>query len=401
VPGPAFRVALSVSPFTELLTRYGVAFSDQRSRATTPEALQRLFVAHGANEVFVRIGTTTTYRTGLGDHSLVHGLERARLAKDLGLPLNPELGLFNIYGDGRCQPSPDLSSDPELNRRPWTSLSLDEMTLALNRYGARTAREILDTGVTVRIWDIGNEVDFGVAGVAPRPMGGACDDTAGGPGWYRAPDGVDRSIGTMSLSTLLQLPQATRIAWLQLHVWPYEARMLAAVASGIRSIDPHARFSTHVSGVTAVQAAQAVAFYRAMRSGGFFPDELGFSFYPSGSDSPPDRLAAFKETVAAVHRAFRRPVFIAEFAYPAQPITQGPFTGWNHVLTNYPFTEQGQANLLRDLTAWGRTAGVSGIRPWAPETIVPAWEPFALFSRSGTLASARPALDAIERGLEP
>ncbi len=384
------------------MLRYGITFSDQRSTATTPEALQRLFVAHGANEVFVRIGTTTTYRTGFGDHSLVHGLERARLAKALGLPLNPELGLFNIYGDVRCQPAPAFTDDLELSAsRPWTSLPLDEMTHALRRYGAATAREILATGVTVRIWDIGNEVDFGVAGIAPRPANGDCDDTAGGPGWYAAPDGVDRAIGTMSISTLIQLPQAARIAWLQIHVWPYEARMLAAVASGIRSIDPHARFSTHVSGVTAVQADQAVAFYRAMRSGGFFPDELGFSFYPSGSNSPPDRLGAFKETVTAVHRAFGRPVFIAEFAYPAQPVTQGPFAGWNHAQANYPFTERGQANLLRDLTAWGRTAGVSGIRYWAPETIVPAWEPFALFSHSGTVATARPALDAIARGLEP
>ena len=65
------------------------------------------------------------------------------------------------------------------------------------------------------------------------------------------------------------MPEAQRITWLRTHLWPHEARMLAAVAEGIRSVDPQARFSTHVSGVSSVLPAQAVAFYKAMRDAGF------------------------------------------------------------------------------------------------------------------------------------
>ena len=82
----------------------GVAFTDGKLTAHTPAELQRLFASHGANEVYARISTTQRYAVGVGDHSMDRGLERARMAKEIGLPMNPELGLFKTYGDVRCQP---------------------------------------------------------------------------------------------------------------------------------------------------------------------------------------------------------------------------------------------------------------------------------------------------------
>src|SRR5581483_3401803 len=148
VAGPAmaqrdFRVSLSVSPFTVILLRTGATFSDGKMTASTPEELQRLFMKHGANEVYARIGTRRAYSVGFGDHSLNKGLERARMAKSLGLPFNPEIGLFSIYGDVRCQPSPDFRDYPELKvPGAWTSLKLDQMLTVLRAYGAMVARDI-------------------------------------------------------------------------------------------------------------------------------------------------------------------------------------------------------------------------------------------------------------------
>jgi len=402
-PGPvpaSFRDSLSVSPFTELVLSTGLVFTDGIDTARTTEEVQRLFMAYGANEVYARIATTRTHTVGFGDHSLTRGLERARLAQSLGVPYNPELGLFNIYGDVSCQPPPDFHDYPQLQLPgPWPSLAVDQMVPILRSYGAIVAREILDTGVRVRIWDLGNEVELGAAGVAPQPLPGACDDTAGGPGWYRAPDGVDPAIGQMSVLNLLNMTEEPRIAWLQAHIWPHLSRLLAAVAEGIRSVDAGARFSTHVSGVSAVLPTQAAAFFQAMKDGGYFPDELGFSFYPSSSSQPADRLQAFKDTVTAVHTQLAQPVFIAEFGYPAETVREGAFSSWNFALAQYPLTPQGQADLLRHLASWGSGAGVSGIRPWAPETAVPGWMPFALFGLEGKTAVARPGLGAIAEGL--
>ena len=315
IPAQDFRVSLSVSPFTEMvLEAGGTTFADRKMTATTVEGVQRLLMGHGANEVYARIATTQRYRTGAGDHSMDRGLERARLAAKLGLPFNPELGLFNIYGDIRCQPPPDFSDYPEIELPgPWASLTLDQMTAALRAYGATAARQIVETGAQVRIWDLGNEVEFGVAGVAVTPMPGNCDDTAGGAGWYRAPDAIDAAIGKMTFQTLMQLPDSKRAAWLEEHVWRYQAKLFATVAEGIREVDAKARFSTHVSGMAVMQPLVSVAFFQAMRAGGFDVDELGFSYYPTASPYPMDRLQAFKDMAARAHRELERPVFIAEF----------------------------------------------------------------------------------------
>jgi len=393
-----FRIAVSLSPFIELEIQNGITFTDGKTTAHNPEELQRLFENHGANEVYARIATTQRYRTGFGDHSMDRGLDRARTAKALGLPFNPELGLFNIYGDVRCQPSPDFSDYPQIKvPGEWTSLKLEEMLPILRSYGAIAAKQILDTGVKVRIWDIGNEVEFGMAGVAVQPLPEGCDDTAGGKGWYRGPDKVDPEIGKKSVFDLAKMPEAERISWLQKHLWPYEAQMFAAVVAGIRSVDPDARFSTHVSGITSVLPALALAFYKAMNDGGFAPDELGFSYYPTSSRNPPDRLQAFKDMATGVHQALHRPVFIAEFSYPAARMESGFI--WNDAINGYPLTPEGQANFIRDLVAWGTKAGLlSGMRPWAPELVVGGWGPMSFFTLDGKAATARPSLDAIREG---
>lgn len=396
---PPFRVSVSVSPFAETVFSAGIVYTDGRSTARSATELQRLFQNHGANEVYARIATSQKYRGGSGDHSMNRGLERARIAKELDLPFNPELGLFGVYGDIRCQPPPDFSDYPAIKTpAPWSSLTIGQMASALRAYGALAADQILATGVKVRIWDLGNEVEFGTAGVAVQPMPNACDDTAGGHGWYRAPDRVDPEIGQMSMLKLMQMPEETRIAWLEAHLWPHEAKLLAAVASGIRSVDPSARFSTHVSGLTAVRPAQAAAFYKAMRDGSFAVDEMGMSYYPTSSDGPSDRLQAVKSTVEALYQETGKPVFIAEFAYPSKIMT-GPFP-WNEALRGYPQTAGGQAAFLRDFVSWGAATGmISGIRPWAPDLATLPWGPMSLFSIAGRTATAKPALDAIVEGL--
>ena len=195
----------------------------------------------------------------------------------------------------------------------------------------------------------------------------------------------------------MKMPEAQRIAWLQMHLWPHEAKILAAVAEGIRSVDPHARFSTHVSGITSVLPAQAVAFYKAMWDGGFAADELGVSYYPTGSANPPDRLQAFKDMATLAQRELHRLVFVTEFGYPSEKMKSGFI--WNDAVKGYPLSPEGQANFIRDLVAWGVGTGVlSGFRPWAPDIPGTPWGPMSFFEIDGKVAIARPALNAIMEG---
>lgn len=241
----------------------GISFSDSKVAATILEELQQLYVAHGAAELYARINTRRVHPGGPANHSLERGLEKARLAKRLGVPFNPELGLFRTYGDIRCKTPPDCSNYSEIEApSPWMSLSTDQIVPLLRKYGAVVARQILETGVIVNVWNLGNEVEFGAAGVAVAPVPGAdaCAEEEG-PDWYRPPDAIDTAIGEQNVASIMRLPGPERIRWLQLHQWPHLARILSAVADGIRSVDSEARFSTHGSGYLSVRPALGLAFY--------------------------------------------------------------------------------------------------------------------------------------------
>ncbi|MFB9318278.1 glycosyl hydrolase 53 family protein [Cryptosporangium minutisporangium] len=371
-----------------------MSFTDGRRVARTVDQMQQLFVAHGSTEVFARIATRRSAASGDAEHGFARGLERARLARRLRLPFNPELGLWAVYGDIAYQPEPDFRDYPGLGpAAPWTSLTIDQMLPVLRRYGAVVATQVLSTGATVNVWDLGNEIEFGMAGVAIR---GAVTEADG---WtYAPPNAVDPAIGQMDFGALLAMTEPDRIAWLRAHLWPHLGRMLAATAAGIRSVHRTAKFSAHTSTIAAGSPTLSSAFWSAMRTAGFLPDELGTSFYPTSYDYG-DRMATFKTLATTLRTTFGKPVFVAESGYPSA--TMSPPYAWNSPLPGYPISPQGEANFFRDLVAWGAGSGpLSGVRPWAPDYCVGGWQPMSFFTVSGATATAEPVLDAITAGLK-
>lgn len=129
--------------------------------------------------MYTRIGTnwtpTAEYITyGKTDtnadiHTLDQGLALAKLAAKLGVPLNPEIMGAYTYMDMFEQQAPDFSEYPELlvmqKGKSWQELTLEEMLPILQAYGAFVATQLLETGVTIENWNIGNEANFGFAGV--------------------------------------------------------------------------------------------------------------------------------------------------------------------------------------------------------------------------------------------
>jgi len=159
-PDHPFRVSLSVSPFTNAMIASGVTFTDGKHHARTDEKLQRLFAAHGANEVYARIATSRKSIPGAGgDHSLEHGLARARMAKKLGLPFNPELGLWEtLILKGQADLLRDLTSWGVATGclsviRPWgpalTSWGWEPMSLLHSKEKTAIARPSIQAMVEV------------------------------------------------------------------------------------------------------------------------------------------------------------------------------------------------------------------------------------------------------------
>lgn len=267
------------------------------------------------------------------------------------------------------------------------------MEAALEDYGAAVATRLSQAGVEVATWDIGNEIDYGFAGVSIPPLGDACAGDEGASGWYRPPDLVNPAIGQETFETLVAMSEADRITWLSEELWPYTARLLTAVQAGIRSVEPDARFSTHLSG--SATAAFALAFYDSLLAGGVRLDELGLSYYPTSSG---ETIAAFTSRVDSLVAHFGRPVFVAEYAHAAGDVVDaGPFGSWDKAVGPYEVTPEGSAEFTRDLVAWASAHDVSGIRPWAPDLgPIFLWGPLGLFDDSG---AARPGLSAFQDGL--
>lgn len=389
-----FRNSMSVTPFTEVVLGQ-TSLMDGKHRARTVRGVQELFNHHGASEMYVRVATLKQARDGDAEHGLTRALERARLARKLGMPLNPELGLWAIYGDIALQPSPDFSDYPQITLPgPWITLTIDQMCTAMRSYGRLVARQILSTGVDVNVWDLGNEVEFGVAGVAVRSYTTSAHDWT-----YQPPDAVNPEIGKVGAFDLFAMSSEDRVDWLKTNLWPYVGRIFAAVADGIRSVDRHAKFSTHTSSTVPLLPGVAVAFWQSMADAGFEAAHLGSSYYPT-SVAFGDQLAGFKDMATTLHDTFGKPVFLAETGYPSG--TMGSPYAWNAAVDGYPLDADGQYRFFRDLTQWGATEGtVSGIRLWAPDYCTTHWQPMSGFaSQVDNRASAKPVLDAVRDGLK-
>lgn len=359
-----FRLSLSISPYMMGFADQGLTFTDGEVTARSRLALQRLFNRHGATEMWVRINMRRINMRRKGEgHAFENSLEALQIAYELDMPVNPELLCVRDYMDMARQDSASFADYPEIVLpRPWQACSLDEMCAALAQYGEIVTREILATGCRVNVWDIGNETNFGFAGVN---LG--CK-TAVNPILEKA-------------KPLWIYPRPHLGAnWLAKNVWQYNARMMHAVATGIRKAEPQAKVSIHIATAIA-DRYYAVKYFGTLLENGFTPDEAGISFYPSTPGPWRDQVKKFKAIVSAIYHEYGLKVFVAEYAYPSSPMTTGEFKGWNRTTKGYAHHEIDQACLLQDLIAWGKENGLSGIRPFAPD-YNGHWEPMSLFKHN-------------------
>ena len=125
------------------------------------------------------------------------------------------------------------------------------------------------------------------------------------------------------------------------------------------------KFSTHIATVVMTPGASA-RYFNCMKKNGYTMDTAGISFYPSAPSMYADSMILFKKTVMAINNKCGLPVFVGEFSYPSGEMS-GAFAGWNKVVKGYPNTEEGQANMFRDVIDWGKTHGVIGVRYWAAD----------------------------------
>ena len=404
-----FRVALSLSPFTLNQFDAGYTFKVGDQTATTPAQLQQIYRSLGSTEMYVRLatkrhktynpdGTLDNTTDGKKDenanvHTFDQVMQTCRIAASLNIPINPEVMCAYIYMDmdGTQAPRFYKSDYPELyatnptwasvlknGEAKWEELSLEDICTVLEIYGEFVGDSILATGATVNDWNLGNEANFGFAGI--------------GIGVANSFDQKLANAGPMKryMSSLFSL------WWLKKHVWKYNVQQYAAIKRGILKAYAKAgkdasnvKFSTHIATVTSTPRATA-SFFKYMLENGYEMQTAGISYYPSAPAMSFNKKKLLTKTVTRINKKCDIPVFIGEFSYPSENMV-GPFAGWNKQLKGYPKDQQGQANIYKDVIAWGKDHGLIGIRYWAPD-YEGEWYPMSMFTFENKVGTAKTIL---------
>ena len=292
-----FRMALSVSPFTARSFDEGYTYEYEGRQISSIEELEQLYIDKGATEMYVRIATKRHVTdeditdgeadTNANVHTFDQAIELCKLAAKLNIPINPEVMCAYTYMDMEKQQAPRFDEYPELlvlqNGKDWSELSLDEINVVLKAYGKFLAKEILNTGCTVENWNLGNEANFGFAGVSLGLKTAVNEKLAGVPDFMRY---------------LLPLFNP---GWLENNIWKYNASEFAAVKEGILEaydelgIDAsHVKFSTHIA--TVVMTPNSCArYFNFLAKNGYSVDVAGISYYPSAPSMYADSTILFKK----------------------------------------------------------------------------------------------------------
>ena len=374
-----FRMALSVSPFTATNFKNGYTYEYEDRQITNIEELEQLYIDKGATEMYVRIATKRHVTdkdetdgvkdTNANVHTFDQAMELCRLAAKLNIPINPEVMCAYTYMDMENQQAPRFDEYPEIyalqNGKAWSELSLAEINNVLYEYGRFLATEILKTGATVKNWNLGNEANFGFAGVSLGL------ETAVNPKLSKQADFMRYIYPTFNCK------------WLEKNLWQYNAKEFAAIKAGILAayddlkIDSSkVKFSTHIATVVMTPKA-CTRYFNCMKENGYDLDTAGISFYPSAPSMYKDSMLLFKKTVMAINNKCDLPVFVGEFSYPSGEMS-GPFAGWNKETKGYANSEEGQSEIYNDVLDWGKSHGVIGVRYWAAD--YEDWGSMGMFS---------------------
>lgn len=386
-----FRTALSISPFIFGEFQKGYVYHAGGLRADTPEALQNVYIAAGATEMFARIATK---RKATGEnpqdinediHTLEQGLALCRIAAKLNIPINPEIMCARTYMDGFIQQAPDFFEYPEIYElqkgKKWDQLTLDEMCRVLEAYGEYIGKEIYRTGCRVENFNLGNEANFGFAGLSVGL------NTAVEPKLKKI-----SSINGYIYSIFYP-------SWLKKFLWERQAALFISLRSGLQKSFPNAKYSTHI---TLITATSALMQFQSWIKQGYDLHEPGLSFYPSGPGAVKDRMMLLERTVRMVADRTGKRIFLAEFAYPSSKSMQHPYKDWVRVVDGYPLSEEGHAKMYLKLAGWGREIGLSGIRYWAPDFSEWGSMPLFHFAAEGKTASGKLLLEElIKRNMTP
>jgi len=294
--------------------------------------------SHGAGWIRLRVFTREE-----GINGTRYAVETAELARRWGYRLLLNLFLSDRWCTANHQPAPE----------EWMRLPLSRRCDEIRAYTRATVARFLDRGCRPSLYQVGNEIEYGICGI-------------------------------MTSSVLREDPD-----WMRRHgTWCDIATVLRSAHAGILDADPGARFVVHAAHW--FNPRFGVEFFDSLRSMGVDFEFAGCSYYPT-SGIPEHHfgigngLTDLGGYVDAVHERTGCRVLVLEYGYPRRDGFLGPFCRWNKQVNGYELSSEGQRRWIDDFLRWcHRTESVAGAFYWSPEYYCSDdWEAFALFDTDG------------------
>lgn len=300
-------------------------------------------------ELFAKYGCQNArIRLWVGDEGinrLTYATQTALRAQQAGLKPYLVIFLSDDWADFVKQPVPAI----------WKELTSEKKLAAVATYTESVVRHMAQNGVEIEIFEIGNEIDFGICGEFEE-----------------------------------EWPRRVSLEYMRTRVWPRMVPILKAAQAGVLKAQPKAKFIVHLSQWNNVD--YCIPFWQAMRAADVQLDIPGLSYFPSSAKEPAQRQFDYLcAQVGKLVDAFDKPVLLCEAGYPASAQFGGQFAEWNLPAEGYPLSDEGQAKWIAGLAGIIRKdPNFAGVFYWSPEWYDGGlWDAFALFDAHGM---ARPGV---------
>jgi arabinogalactan endo-1,4-beta-galactosidase len=315
-----------------------------------------LFSDKGVNYFKIRLLVNDT-----GPRGLFYATETAKWAYDKGMEIYVALYLSDQPTDIVKQPAP----------KKWKDMNVSEKAHAIYMYSKNTTSYFIDNGIDADIYEIGNEIDYGLCGIFEH-----------------------------------ETVRRENTSWMRNHIWKNMSVLIKAAVDGIKSVDFSAAFVLHIAHWWDYKFSNS--FFKSMIDFDVPFEYLGLSFYPSsgiynlsdfysGLSNGTWSQLEFQTTVERLFSTLSKPIIVSEYAYPSSDKIEGMFSSWNRSVEGYPLTSEGQKKWLRDFLEWCYMKQyIPGVFYFGPELYWYHWEPLSLFSNDNVskYGEAKPAVDA-------
>lgn len=211
----------------------------------------------------------------------------------------------------------DFWADPKRQHAPkaWEGMTVDEKKEALYQYTKESLNELLKAGVDVAMVQIGNEINYGMAGET------------------------------------------------------YQSKVVPMLKEGSRAVrevsseyKQDIQIAVHYTRIT--EPKKLYALVENLNNNGLDYDILGLSYYPFWDGD----FANMKNVVETIRTEYGKKVVIAETSYCYTSEDGDGFgnslVGTTDLVEGYPATVQGQASMIRDVIANAHEAGSIGVFYW-------------------------------------